>query len=89
MKGNNFITVSVRDPERVIFEGRCSSLTAVNSEGKFDILPRHVGFITLISGRLVLSVYKGSDVTIDFESGVLRCMNDIVSVYLGLESVTK
>jgi len=83
-----FLDVTVRDPESMLYEGRCSFVSAINPQGEFDVLPQHTGFITLISERLTLGVYKGAELEIEFESGVLRCASDVVSVYLGLESVT-
>lgn len=50
----NFLNVKILSPTQTIFEGEVLSVSSVNSTGKFDILPYHANFITLISKNPVI-----------------------------------
>jgi hypothetical protein len=42
------LNVKIFSPTQTIFEGEAVSISSVNSMGKFDILPFHANFITLV-----------------------------------------
>lgn len=44
----NSLTVKILSPTQTIFQGEVLSVSSVNSTGKFDILPYHANFITLV-----------------------------------------
>ncbi len=48
MPAKNTLTVKIISPTQTIFDGEAFSVSSVNSLGKFDILPMHANFITLI-----------------------------------------
>lgn len=50
----NFLNVKIMSPTQTIFDGEVLSISSVNSTGKFDILPYHANFITLISKNPVI-----------------------------------
>ncbi len=53
------LKVKILSPTQTIFEGEAVSLSSVNSSGKFDILPFHANFITLVQNQpLLLRVKK-------------------------------
>lgn len=43
--------VRIASPKEVIFEGEATSVSSINSSGKFDILPYHANFLTLIENK--------------------------------------
>ena len=45
------LKVRVITPKQTLFEGQASSVSSVNSQGKFDILAEHANFITLIENH--------------------------------------
>lgn len=45
------LTVRVITPKELLFEGLGISVSSVNSLGKFDILPQHANFITLVENQ--------------------------------------
>ena len=48
MANKNTLTVKIISPTQTIFDGEAYSISSVNSLGKFDILPYHANFITLV-----------------------------------------
>ena len=47
----NILNVHVVTPRRFLYQGFALSVSSRNSEGKFDILPEHANFITLVENQ--------------------------------------
>jgi hypothetical protein len=59
MASKNTLTVKIISPTQTIFDGEAYSISSVNSLGKFDILPFHANFITLVQKTpIILRVRK-------------------------------
>jgi F0F1-type ATP synthase epsilon subunit len=78
-----FVTVQGREGR--YFEGNAHSITSYNQKGKFDILPTHTNFITLIEKILQIRKRDGSLQEIPVDNGVLRVANNQVDIYLGIK----
>lgn len=50
----NYLNVKIFSPTQTIFEGEVLSISSVNATGKFDILPYHANFITLVQKSPVI-----------------------------------
>ena len=63
MANKNTLTVKIISPTQTIFDGEAYSISSINSLGKFDILPYHANFITLVQkAPITLRVRKkGTD----------------------------
>jgi F-type H+-transporting ATPase subunit epsilon len=48
-----FLNISVVTPEKKIFEGKITSLTAPGIEGEFGVLPEHTPFVTVLNPGVV------------------------------------
>ena len=48
MPDKNTLSVKIISPTQTIFDGEAFSISSINSLGKFDILPMHANFITLV-----------------------------------------
>lgn len=48
MASKNTLTVKIISPTQTIFDGEAYAVSSVNSSGKFDILPFHANFISLV-----------------------------------------
>ena len=57
----NALNVKILSPTQTIFEGEALSVSSVNSTGKFDILPYHANFITLIQKNPVILRVRKKD----------------------------
>lgn len=48
---NNILKVRISSPDETMWEGEAYSLSSVNSQGPFDILPFHTNFITIVENQ--------------------------------------
>lgn len=70
--------------EKESFRGKATAISSQNRLGKFDILPEHANFITLIFGDLTIHTPDKKKFTYQFERGVLEVSENKVNVFLGL-----
>lgn len=82
---DNLLFVSVQDREGYLFEGNARTITSFNRKGKFDILPEHANFITIIEQNLQIRKRDGSLLQFPVDNGVLRVVRDKVDIYLGIK----
>jgi len=66
------------------FKGKVFSISSKNKLGKFDILPKHANFITLISDYLILRTPENKTTKLHFKRGVLEAYKNKVRVFLEL-----
>lgn len=69
--------------KEVFFEGKAKSVSSENQLGKFDILPEHENFISLIFNELVIITDKGERLSYKFKKGVLKVAQNRVKIFLG------
>jgi len=70
--------------EKESFRGKAKAVSSQNRLGKFDILPEHTNFITLIFDSLTIHAPDKKRVDYQFERGVLEVSENEVNVFLGL-----
>lgn len=68
-----------------LYEGEVDSLSSINENGKFDVLPVHANFISLITKYLIIREQTGEERQIKVEQGILRVFKDKANVYLGIK----
>ncbi|HSW47683.1 MAG TPA: hypothetical protein VLG67_01250 [Candidatus Saccharimonadales bacterium] len=78
------LTVSVKGPNRQEFNGLATSVTSLNKKGKFDILPFHANFITLIKEYLIIRQMDKKKITFPLETGIIKVEGDKVNVVIGV-----
>ena len=61
----NILTISINSPDKMIWEGKGTSVSSVNSMGPFDILPQHANFITIIENTPI--IIKGLDKVLEYQ----------------------
>jgi len=66
------------------FKGKAISISTENKLGKFDVLPQHINFITLIFKNLSIETVKKEKFDYRFEKGILIVKENKVSVFLGI-----
>lgn len=57
----NVLNVKIISPTQTIFDGEAYAVSSVNSAGKFDILPYHANFITLVQNSPIILRVKKKD----------------------------
>tara|TARA_Y100001970_G_scaffold229659_1_gene284929 strand:- start:198 stop:476 length:279 start_codon:yes stop_codon:yes gene_type:complete len=77
------MAVKVFSPREVYYDGVAESFTAANETGRFDILPLHHSFITLLTpGVISIGIEKNKKKEIEISKGLLRVKNNQVVVFL-------
>lgn len=57
----NVLNVKIVSPTQTLFEGQAYSVSSANSTGKFDILPYHANFITMVQKTPIILRVKKKD----------------------------
>jgi F0F1-type ATP synthase epsilon subunit len=60
---------------------RASSVSSINDKGRFDIMPHHANFISLIKGFLTIRTTTG-DRSLKITTGVLYCSQDKIRIFV-------
>ena len=78
------IMIQVLSPTKVLFTGSAIAVTSFNEQGRFDILPYHANFISIITKNLIVHSDGKNRRKIDIKTGVLHCKNNIVKVFVDI-----
>lgn len=81
------ITVTIYSLESVLFKGQVNALTSFNEKGRFDILPMHSNFISIIQKYIILQQKDGVEKEFKLNQGVLKLTNNQAYIFLGLEGL--
>jgi len=81
--------LSVKSRSGVLYQGQVASITSFNKKGKFDVLPQHANFISLIQKSLIIRDDKGKLSEIEVSNGLMRVKKDNVEVYIGIETLAE
>lgn len=87
MKEEEILKVQVFFPalkQKPNFSGKAIAVSSENRLGKFDILPKHINFISLIFNKLTILTLKKEKIEFQFEKGILIARENQVKVFLGL-----
>ncbi len=78
--------VKVYSPFKTYYDEESFSITALNSTGPFDILPRHHNFMTLLNpGELLIRPVLGrKEQRIRISGGLMHVKADKVTVFLDI-----
>jgi F0F1-type ATP synthase epsilon subunit len=81
---DKFLTVTVKSTKKEEFNGLARSITSTNYKGKFDILPYHTNFITLIKEFIIIREQNNKELTMPIQSGIIRVYEDKVNILIGV-----
>ncbi len=84
MPAQKQLSLKVAERDKILFRGPIVSLTSYNDKGKFDVLPLHANFISLVNKQLEVRLPNGEEKIIPIKDGVLRVEDNDISVYLGV-----
>lgn len=87
MSDKVLIKVNIRNTEEILFDGEVERITSFNEVGRFDVYPMHANFISIIEKEISLYHNKEKIKEIKLERAVMKVKQDIVSIYLGIESL--
>lgn len=78
------LSIRIQGPEKIYFDGKAEALSGVNDLGKFDILPLHANFISIVKD--VIHIHKkGGPLEFKIDRGVLRASSNKIEIFLGIE----
>lgn len=78
----NDLTVKIITPNQTLFNELALSVSSINSKGKFDILPSHANFITLIQNSpIVITKQNKQKQTFNFPLAIIYVTRDKVNIY--------
>lgn len=78
---SNNLIVRFISPFETFFEGEANSISAVDKNGPFDVLPGHSNFIgILVNGDVRISSIDGSK-SIGISRGIIHVSNNMVEVF--------
>lgn len=81
---NQQLNVIARAPFELYFEGQAQVVSAVNKIGKFDILPGHTDFFSLINPCDVVIETDNEQINIPTTNGIVTVRDDQVMLFLNL-----
>lgn len=81
------VDVSIRSPEKLIFQGKAASVSSFNTVGPFDILPEHENFISLVKTKIIIHKDNINKQEFPIESGILKVKDNQVFIFLGVETL--
>lgn len=85
---SNFLQVKVQTPQEVLFEGKALAVSSKNTEGKFDILPQHANFITLIEKNpIVLLTENKQKIKFEVSQAIIYHLQNQVAIYIDPQSL--
>jgi len=74
--------VRIISPQQLILETDASSVSSKNSQGKFDILPLHANFITMIEGEpIIVRPINQKPLTFNFPFSIILNTGNAVNIY--------
>jgi F0F1-type ATP synthase epsilon subunit len=79
---NDLLTVLIRSRERVVYEGRARVVSCRNELGKFDVLPMHENFISLLGGPVHIVEATGAVKDVPATSGLFKVSNNTVQIFI-------
>jgi F0F1-type ATP synthase epsilon subunit len=83
MKKEDKLDIRIANPEKVLWEGEAFAISSKNSQGKFDILPHHTSFLTIVEDQPIKISNRQKKVLQEFRfpRAVVYNHNNQVSVY--------
>ena len=84
MDNNKLLSVTVKGPIKQEFQGEAISVTSLNKVGKFDVLPFHANFITLIREYVIIEQQDKKKITFPLQSGIMKVFEDKVNILIGV-----
>jgi len=80
------ITVSIKKPEQIVFDGQAHTVSSVSEKGKFDVLPFHANFISLIREAITIRQPNKEPLIIPITTGIMKVHSNTIKIILGIET---
>lgn len=78
------LTVIARAPFNVYYEGPAEVVTAVNKVGRFDVLPGHADFFSMLEACEVVVGTDGDPVSFSISNGIITVRDNQVMMFVNM-----
>jgi len=78
------LKVTARSPFHIYYEGPAKLISAANQVGKFDILPGHADFFSVMVPGEVTIETETDNLSFPISSGILTVQGDEVMVFVNM-----
>jgi F0F1-type ATP synthase epsilon subunit len=82
--GSPKLTVTARSPFHVYYEGPALIVSATNKVGRFDVLPGHADFFSVMSPGEVVIETETNVVNFSINGGIIGVRNDLVMLFVNM-----
>lgn len=82
----NILDIMIRTRAEVLYQGKGKTLSSYNEVGRFDVLPMHANFVSLISKSIDIYQSDGILKQIPIDEGIMRVKQNKIEIYLGIRS---
>jgi len=81
--------VRIISPQQLILETEAASVSSINAQGPFDILPLHANFLTVVeTNPIIVRVPKQRPLTYTFPLSIIRVTANNVNIYTYIQPQT-
>lgn len=78
------LELKVLDKSGVVLDTQAQSISAINGKGRFDILPGHTNFISLIQNNVIYIDKDGKENEFKIAQSLLKVVENKVEVFLSI-----
>jgi len=78
------LNLIIKNRSELLFEGKVKVISSYNDKGKFDILPQHANFISLISQFIIYTTLDDKENNIAITNGIIKVNENKVRIFLGV-----
>ncbi|NCQ54291.1 hypothetical protein COV88_00145 [Candidatus Saccharibacteria bacterium CG11_big_fil_rev_8_21_14_0_20_41_19] len=78
------LNVIARAPFNVYYEGPAEAVTAVNKVGKFDVLPGHADFFSILNPGEIIIETATNPVSFNVTNGIITVRDDEVYLFVNI-----
>lgn len=79
---NLTLHVRIISPQQLILEANAQSVSSKNSQGRFDVLPQHANFITVVENSPIVVRIKGQKPPVfKFPIAIIHVQENNVNIY--------
>lgn len=78
------LDVIARSPFHVFYEGTARIVSAANAVGKFDILPGHIDFFSVMTPGEIVIETEGESVVFSIFNGIISVRDDKVMLFVNI-----
>jgi F0F1-type ATP synthase epsilon subunit len=83
-QANNRLQVIARAPFKIYYEGPAKAVSAVNKVGKFDVLPGHADFFSVMNAGEVSIDTEAEPIIFQITSGIITVRDDQVMLFVDI-----